>query len=45
MRVARDMKAECVVTERFYFSALEFIFHWLPNVLITVASLAVIGNF
>jgi hypothetical protein len=39
------MKADCIETERFYFAILEFVFHWLTGVLITVASLAVIGLF
>jgi hypothetical protein len=39
------MKVDCIATERFYFSALEFVFHWLTSVLTIVSSLAMIGKF
>lgn len=38
------MRDDCIATENFYFSILELVFHWLHSVLITVASLAVLGK-
>jgi hypothetical protein len=38
------MKTDCAAKERFYFATLELVFHWLPGILITVSSLAVVVN-